>query len=324
MVVRIARTLLGSWLFRLTATVALLGVVIWRSDPQRVAGAFGKLGVLNIVAAAVLTIPFLYLKSLRWFLMLRQAGTAVSFSEAAVSLVGGMGLALITPARVGEVVRAAYLPDGRKLRLSALVMLDKFFDVLVLVLLAIAGGWKILGAAAGVALLLAGLAGLLFAYRPRLLTVGFRGLIARSPEGGRMSQVFSSLEALGLGPTTVYIVITLGAFLIVIAQFGILLHGAQPRLGFDGAALTFPMVILTNVVPLTIAGLGIREGASILLLGYYHVPRAISGVAAFMMFFVNTGLPGVAGAVLTLFRARSRPDPRPRPARTPAAPRSDA
>jgi len=302
MLARTVRILLANWLFRLAATAALLAIVVWRSDPQRVASSFGKLGAADILIALALTLPFLYLKSLRWQLMLRNAGTDVSFADAAISLVGGMGLALVTPARLGEIARVAFLPDSRKLRLSALVLLDKMFDVLVLVLLAVAGAWVLLGPWVGILLGLLGVAGLVFVYCPQLFEPAVRSVEKRMPLGGKTKEAMSSLESLGPWATTSYILLTLAAFVVVIVQFAVILHGPEPHLNPRAAALTFPLVILTNVVPLTIAGLGIREGASVLLLGYYHVPAAIAGVAAFMMFFVNTAVPGIVGALLPAFR----------------------
>jgi uncharacterized membrane protein YbhN (UPF0104 family) len=67
---------------------------------------------------------------------------------------------------------------------------------------------------------------------------------------------------------------------------------------FDIVFLTFPLVILTNVLPLTVGGLGIREGAAAALLSHYGVPTAEAALAAFLMFAINTALPGLVGALL--------------------------
>jgi hypothetical protein len=302
MVIAVIRRLLANWWFRIGATLVLLAVIVWRSEPQRIAASFGQLGLINILLALSLTVPFLFFKALRWQIMLRNAGTEVSFADAAISLVGGMGLALITPARLGEIARVAYLRDTRKVRLAALVLLDKFFDVLVLVLLAIGGAWQHLGPAFGVVFALGGVAGLVFTYRPQLFTPITKGIEARIPLAGKTGEVMSALESLSPVATTVYILLTLASFVIVIGQFGIILHGPEPGLGLNVAASVFPLVILTNVIPLTVAGLGIREAAAAVLLSQYHVPIAVASVAAFMMFFVNTAIPGFVGALLPVFR----------------------
>jgi glycosyltransferase 2 family protein len=295
---------LRSWAFRLAATLILLGIIVWRSQPRQLGSSFSKLGLENVLLAAVLTLPFLGFKSLRWLYMLRFAGSEATFGEAAMSLVGGMGIALLTPARVGEVARIAYLKDPRKLRLSGLVILDKFFDVLVLALLAIPGAWQILGWPAGAALCFVGAAGLLFVFFPSRFQGPIGVMERRAPLGGRTHEVFSSLESLSPLATLLYIGLTVAAFALVIIQFGLILRG-NPHLSPTVALLTFPLVILTNIVPITIAGLGIREGAAILLLGHYHVRPALAAVSAFTMFFLNTALPGIVGAFMPLLRRRT-------------------
>lgn len=235
--------------------------------------------------------------------MLRFAGSEATLGEAAMSLIGGMGVALITPGRVGEVARIAYLRDARKLRLSALVMLDKFFDVLILLWLAAPGAWIILGWPAGVALIALGIAGLIFTMFPRTANRPLALMERKLPLGGRTREVFASLESLSPRATVLYIGLTLLAFALVILQFGIILRG-NAHVSPSVALLTFPLVILTNILPITIAGIGLREGAAILLLGHYHVKPAIAAISAFTMFFLNTGLPGIVGAFGPLFRGR--------------------
>jgi uncharacterized membrane protein YbhN (UPF0104 family) len=297
-----------STVLRVTATLALLAVIIWRSQPQQLGSSVGKLGVASILIAALLTVPFLYLKSLRWLYMLRYAGSEATLGQATRSLLAGMSVALITPARVGEVARVAYLPDQRKLRLSALVMLDKFFDVLVLVLLAIPGAWAILGWPVGVALSVAGVAGLLFTFLPHVFEAPMGFVERKAPLGGRTREVFGSLESLSPAASALYVVLTVGAFALVILQFGLILNGSG-HFSPSAAVLTFPLVILTNILPITIAGIGIREGAAILLLGHFHVPAAVAAISAFTMFFLNTALPGMVGAMITLKRsAPTRPE----------------
>ena len=310
---QIVQRCLKSRVFRISATLVLLGFVLWRSQPQNIAADADKFGVGTLLAAFALTIPFLYFKVLRWMYILRYGGSEASFGEAAVSLMGGMGFALITPARVGEVARVAYLRDPRKLRLASLVMLDKFFDVLVLVLLSSVGAWQILGWPLGALLLAVGVAGLLFTYFPELFRRRLSFVERRMPLGGKTADVLGALESLSPAATTLYIALTAAAFAIVILQFGIILHAAA-NVSVRVALLTFPLVILTNVLPLTIAGLGIREATAVLLLAHFHVPAAIAAIAAFVMFFLNTALPGIIGALLVplLYRrlAEGKPEPR--------------
>jgi uncharacterized membrane protein YbhN (UPF0104 family) len=291
------RALLQDPRVRFALTPALLALVLLKVRPQQVGASLAAAQPSYLVAAVLLTIPFLLLKSLRWYLMLRAARVDATFWEGALSLLGGMGLALLTPARLGELVRVAYLRDPRKLEIGALVMVDKSLDVVVLAALSVAGGWALLGPPVGLALAVAALAGAFILYNGGLVSRQLVKLSARLPSRGRLERVWLSLRSLNPRATTVYLSLTLLSFVVVLLQFAIILqswHSPSPL----AVLLTFPLVILTNVLPITIGGLGVREGAAALLLAHFGVSAADAALAAFLMFAINTALPGILGSLL--------------------------
>jgi len=299
---------------RYVLTMALLVVVVVRVEPGRFVQALSSARVNYVALALLLTPLFLALKSVRWFLMLRMAGIDASVGEATRSLIGGMGLALVTPARIGELVRVAYLRDKQKLKIGGLVLLDKGFDVLALCILSVAGAWQLLGIPAGVALLAVSLAGLFFVYVPGPAYRAWQTAGRRVPLRNAVEKVWASIDALSLKATTLYLVLTFAAFAVVLVQFGLVLLSWR-ALSFNVVFLTFPLVILTNVLPITVGGLGVREGTAALLLSHYGVTAAHAALAAFLMFAINTALPGVIGALMLppsgarSTQARQEPEP---------------
>ncbi len=282
---------------RYALTLALLVLVVAKVDPQRLLASLQSARAEYVALALLLTAPFLYLKALRWHLLLRAGDIQASFLESTVSLIGGMGLGLVTPARLGELVRAAYLRDPRKLRIGGLVLIDKGLDVLVLAALSIPGAWRLLGPLAGMAFVVVTFSGLFLVYSPGRVLVWLGAVSFRFPPRAKLERVWSSLESLSTRATTTYLVLTALSFVVVLVQFGLILLSWRSW-SFSVVALTFPLVILTNVLPLTIGGLGIREAAAVVLLGHYGVPSAHAALAAFLMFAINTALPGIVGAVL--------------------------
>jgi uncharacterized membrane protein YbhN (UPF0104 family) len=246
----------------------------------------------------VLTVPFIYLKALRWYLILRAGGIKTTRREATFSLIGGMGLALITPARLGELIRVAYLRDDQKMKIGGLVLIDKSLDVLVLLVLAAPGAAQLLGQWAGIVVVFIAFAGLIAVYRPEVAARALRGTTGRLPLGTRLDRLWTSLEALSPLNSTIFLAITVLAFAVVFLQFGIILLSWHDwSLGL--VLLTFPLVILTNVLPLTVGGLGIREGTAAALLAHYGVSPADAALAAFLSFAMNTALPGLIGVFLS-------------------------
>jgi uncharacterized membrane protein YbhN (UPF0104 family) len=307
-------TLYRNRLVRLALTLLLAGIVIVKADPQRIGRAAASVRPMYLFLALALTLPFLALKSARWYLMLSEASIEVSTGEVVRSLLGGMGVALVTPARVGEVVRAAYIRDPQKIKIAGLVLLDKGFDVLVLCGLSVAGAWALLGPLAGAALACVTAIGLAVVYAPVPVHGALRRLSQRLPGEPFLNRLWSSLESLSPRGTTAYLVLTALSFGVVLLQFGIILLSWKTW-SLDIVFLTFPLVILTNVLPVTIGGLGVREGAAALLLSHYNVSPAHAALAAFLMFAVNTALPGLVGVlVLPVVGGRTV---RPRPAAGP-------
>ncbi len=301
------------WVFsnrwaRYLITGALLAVVLYKVNPDQVARAAASARPQYLLFALLLTGPFLYFKALRWHLMLETAGVEASFSEAAISLIGGMGVALVTPARLGELVRAAYLRDPQKLKIAGLVLVDKGFDVLVLVCLSIAGAWVLLGAWAGLAFTLVAALGLIAVYEPSTLLRRLVRLPVRIPLKTRIERVAISLESLSPASTTTFLALTLLSFLVVLVQFGIILLSWRSW-SLDIVFLTFPLVVLTNVLPITIGGLGVREAAAAVLLGHYGVSQSHAVLAALLMFALNTALPGIVGALVLPFVSRPPESP---------------
>jgi uncharacterized membrane protein YbhN (UPF0104 family) len=280
-------------------TVVLLAIILWKINPQQFWQAGKNLSLANLLVAMLLTVPFLILKALRWHLLLRAAHCQATFWEGLLSLLGGMGVALLTPARIGEVTRAAYLSEPRKLRVGALVMVDKVYDVIILALLSIAGAALLVSPLLAAALTAFGLAGVYLALRPRDLRALFRPARVL-PFYARVDRVLSGFVEFPAVVGLICLLYTLGSFLIVLLQYWIILRAWNVG-GIDVVAYCFPLVVLTNAVPLTVAGLGTREGAAILLLRHYTIAQSVAATSAFLMFFMNTAVPGIIGALITPF-----------------------
>jgi uncharacterized membrane protein YbhN (UPF0104 family) len=293
-----ARWFRSTW-FRYGLTIVLLAGILWKIDPRQFWTTGRNVSLANLLFAATLTIPFLLLKALRWHLLLREGRCEATFRESFVSLLGGMGVALLTPARLGEVTRAAYLSEPRKLRVAALVMVDKVYDVIVLALLSIPGAALLVSPALAAGLSGFGMAGVYLALRPRDLRTVFR-VASGLPLYDKIDRVLAGFAEFRGSVGLRCLLYTLGSFVVVLAQYWIILRAWNVG-GLDVVVYCFPLVVLTNAVPLTVAGLGVREGTAILLLKHYGIAGSIAGASAFLMFFLNTAMPGLVGAAITPF-----------------------
>ena len=80
-------------------------------------------------------------------------------------------------------------------------------------------------------------------------------------------------------------------------QFYLLLSSLQP-VGWQ-IGLTLPIILVVSSLPISIMGLGLREGTAALLLSRYGVPMESAVAAAFSLFVINALLPGLVGLALS-------------------------
>ena len=80
-------------------------------------------------------------------------------------------------------------------------------------------------------------------------------------------------------------------------QFYLLLSSLE-SVGWQ-VGLTLPIILVVSSLPISIMGLGLREGTAALLLNLYGVPMESAVAAAFSLFVINALLPGLVGLALS-------------------------
>lgn len=135
------------WLLRLSGTAILL-FFLWRLNLD-LAKIFEDLLHANgwlVGLAVILVFPFIALKAWRWRIILQDLGMTIPFGAAYRLYAVGLAAGSFTPGQAGDAVKAWYLREMGYPLGAALVsiVLDRLFDVAVLLLLA-AGGLLFLG-----------------------------------------------------------------------------------------------------------------------------------------------------------------------------------
>jgi len=103
-IIKIIRGLLA-----IIVTVGLIAFLIYRFKPKSIAEAIRSLDIWVIFVAILIMIIMFIIKIIRWLYILRKLDVKLSFFQATqLVLIGSFGAA-VTPAKVGDVVRALYL-----------------------------------------------------------------------------------------------------------------------------------------------------------------------------------------------------------------------
>jgi hypothetical protein len=119
----------------------LLPLLIARADIEAYGRALARADLDWILGAAVLSLLATVVKGLRWRILLFGAGIELERLAAVRITWVGSSLGLLTPGKVGELVRIAYLSDRGAAWLPALqsVITDRMLDLLCVVTFALWG-----------------------------------------------------------------------------------------------------------------------------------------------------------------------------------------
>ncbi|NHJ32766.1 MAG: flippase-like domain-containing protein [Asgard group archaeon] len=137
---RIVRWFKKNWKYLLgfLITGGLLGVLIWKADPEAIWNGLVGSNYWLILVSFGLTLVLFTLKILRWQSILRVQGYKITFFEALdLILIGTFGSA-ITPAKVGDILRAFYLSKRKDVKIGKSVfsvVFDRILDLAGIILI---------------------------------------------------------------------------------------------------------------------------------------------------------------------------------------------
>jgi len=102
---------------KLLVSGLLVAIIAWKVGPAALVAALRRLDPGVLALALVLTVGFVLGRAAKWLLLARTAVPSLSYRDSVLSLLGGMGLGMITPGRAGEFTRVAFMPEGDRLTL---------------------------------------------------------------------------------------------------------------------------------------------------------------------------------------------------------------
>lgn len=304
----------ASFALRLVIGLALLAFVIWHVDTAALLGTFRNLSWLPLLLAIALQVAQRVLWTLRWRAILRANGIDRAWRELlGLVMIGVFFDSFFPTAGGGDLVRGYYAARGRERMLTSylVVAIERLLGVISFAALAALAStvallsgeqrfpFELLNVAAvmGWAVLAAG--GSLFAWR------GWHGWIAALPWLGRRSEmVLYSLDLFRRPETPRMLIVGTSVLLKLLA---VLFFVACARAaGIDTPALLFflivPVALLASTLPITLNGLGVREGALVALLVGAGVPAAEAGAAALLALPINTAFALAGGLTYLLYR----------------------
>jgi len=260
-----------------------------------------------LVVAVVLLLPNLTLQWVRWHLLLRLDNPGIPASESAVSLLGGMVSAFVTPGRIGEVGRTLFLRNTDPLQAIGLVVIDKlyaFFPVLV------GGLWGIVLMLSyhfhyaafifwplSVSALLVTFTALLVVLHPSWMRTVLYNLSILMPAREKLQRLIHCIDRFEADQARVQLLLSCLLYCIYIVQFCLLAFAFEAIPWTTALTATTSTIFVKTILPISLGDLGIREGASVYFFMKFNVQKVTAFNSSLLLFAINVFLPTLVGLI---------------------------
>jgi uncharacterized protein (TIRG00374 family) len=320
-------------------SVAILGVLVEAAQSGAVGESLHLLRPTTLVVAVSLQIAAFAINSRRWQLLLRHVGIRESLRGLTSLYFIGSFVSLFLPSSAGgDAVRVYEVArrSGRAAETIVATLQERLLGLgasLFLGLVATLYYLPILPPEmlAGVLLLeiVGTLGALALLYPAPLLALGRRlwrnggklGMLGRWRQHPLTLRVIERLQPLVELPTMrpVQLLLLCGLALVgVLLGIGmchVLALGLDIRVGFIALCLTVPLVWIVKMLPVSLNGIGVGEGAFVFLLGLFAVPKGQALALALVILGLQSTVALIGGLVLVVRMLRGS-----RPATGPAVP----
>lgn len=290
---------------KIAISLALIAIVVRAFGVRGIATHFAKVDAATLLLAVTVALSIAFMHTARWLAVIEADGHRLGFRTALQLVLIGHFFNQVLPSSVGgDAVRAwcAYRAGLSLGAAAGTVIIDRAVTLFALLLLAAAGlPWLYEIVADPVArwalstIIFAGLAGfgifLALSGLPRLLA-RWRAARALLDLSALARKVMSSPRyAL---PAILLSVLSFVGFAFIVFC---LARAMQLEVTLRDCVLLVPPVILITVVPVSIAGWGVREGAMVVAFGFIHVP-ASAAFALSVLFGLTLAVASLPGSLL--------------------------
>ncbi|MBN8590527.1 MAG: flippase-like domain-containing protein [Anaerolineae bacterium] len=315
-------------ILRLLTAIVLLTVLILIIDRDALIATFLSVDIPLYTLGFVLFIGTILTWTLRWHLLMRAAGEVISYGKSLVTLTISMFFSMFLPTVVGTDLGRVYElgrdSSYRKSKLISSVLLDRLMGLMTISLMALIGlvvGSQFAGNQ-GVNLTVIGTLVVLFGgwvlvFNKRAEKMIF-GILDQLPFVKRFSpqlhKVYTVLDELYRQPR---LLAQAGSVSIVNSLCTILATLLAARsIGVEISPLYFfifmPIIWIIMTIPISVSGLGVREGAFIFFFSQVGVTNS-DAIAISLLYYSYNVIVGIIGGLLLLYtsvtQTRAQPQP---------------
>lgn len=290
--------------------LVIFAVIVARVDWSGFADILEQSHVKLLCIALSFNIPLLWLKVLRWRMLLSWQGYHVGIWDAFLYHLSSVSLGVITPGRIGDFSKVFYLKKAGISTLSqglSSVLIDRFFDLFILVMVALFGMLWLEPWPGAKNMALFGFAGIVVVMILLVTIDDFKRFIGwayqrivepRLPiffkEG--VGQFTDALRVLFQWRLWQAGLLTLLAHSLFFYQCFLISQAINLPISFVTLTAIMAMTNLLTLLPVSVAGVGTREVALLFLLGPMGIGFELILVYSISVFVITSIAIGLMGA----------------------------
>lgn len=289
-------------LLKMGVSAGLIAIMLHAFDVKGVADHLLKASPWSLAAVVVISIAMAPVHAARWLIVVRAAGGRLAWGPATQMVLIGYFFSQALPSAVGgDAVRmwCAYRAGLRASDAVNSVVLDRVIALVGLMLLGVLSlPWLSdrVGNATAVNVFAAVIALGIGGFAAFIAFGGVTKALTRWRAGRLLARFADLAQATMLTPARVVplLAISIGGFVVASWLVYMIARGMALEIGFSDCLLLVPPVLLASVIPVSIAGWGVREGAMVVALGFAGVaPAAAFAVSVlYGLCVAAAGLPG--------------------------------
>lgn len=286
----------------------VFGAILWNLDLGKTWSYLRNVDVPTLIYGYLLSIPILVIRAFRWNRIKQSLSIDVSVGRSCLyQLIATMSF--LTPGRVGEIIKAVYLKGNNFPFTTSVIsiVIDRITDLILIVGTAYVALFFLspLSPSTAWSLVLVGVAVCLFTllvFRGSLRTLLMAVVRAIVPERvsvkieeviDRVVRYFSSRSVRWY---TFIVGLTVSVYVLQVYRFRVFARSLGFTVPFLPLAGIIAIMVTSNLLPISISGLGTREAVLVFYLTQYGIDaERVLGISAILL--LNVVLHALAGSI---------------------------
>ncbi|MAG08696.1 hypothetical protein CMO89_04430 [Candidatus Woesearchaeota archaeon] len=311
--------------------IAIFVYIIYSTGAKNILDAVKNIKIIYLLAVPFFLIFLIFLKGLKWKLILNMLGIEYSLKRSCEIWCLGFFTGLITPGRVGDIMRAFYVKKEANKNLSEAlisVFLDRLIDLLTLLVLFVISlvafsvifrtdfSYIIIASILFIVIILAGLFLIKKNFVRRFVSYMVSFFVPKNYSKSileNLSKIYHSFINANYKMYTLAMATLITFFVwfasFIFAYYIALLANVDIPLWF--ILITIPIITIIEIIPISVSGIGTRDAAIIFLFGFMGISRASSVIFSLLyLIFADWGfaIPGIIAWMKNPLRMKFKKD----------------